>query len=111
MFHFSILGNTKVKGKYKPDQKNMYATLLGNHELDLRQAELLSDTPIKITICALIGRAKVIVPSNISVDVGGMVVIGDRKTNVDDGTESPRAHLRISFNCIVGRLEVTSNKD
>ena len=108
MFHFSIIGGTKVKGKYKPERKNTYATLIGDHELDLHQAELPVDSPIKITICTLVGGAKVIVRPGTAVDVGGITLIGRKKTNVEPGTEPTQSHLRIRFNCLAGNLSVTS---
>ena len=107
MFNFSVFGGTNVKGRYKPDAHNTYAMLAGGVEIDLRQAEL-PDTPIKLTIYALFGGAKVIVPPGTSVDVGGVVILGGKKTNVDPGTEPSRAHVKIWFNCLAGGLEVTS---
>jgi len=61
MFNFTFLGGTSIKGHYKPNHKNTYATLVGGHDIDLRQADLPTDGPVKITICTLFGGAKVIV--------------------------------------------------
>jgi predicted membrane protein len=108
MFNFSILGGTKVHGKFKPERKNIYTTLIGDHEIDLREAELSKDTPIKITICKFIGNAKVIVPPNTGIDVGGVVLIGNKKTYVDPGTEPSGAYVKIRYNCLIGDLKVTS---
>ncbi len=108
MFNFTIIGGTKVHGKLKPEGKNIYTTLLGDHKIDLSEAELSMDTPIKITMCKFIGNAKVIVPPSTRIDVGGVVLIGNRKTSVDPGTEPSGAHVKVSHNCLIGNLEVTS---
>ena len=108
MFSFSIFGGTNVKGQYKPERKNTYVTLVGSQELDFRQAELPVDSPIKITICTLFGGAKVIVPPGTAVNVGGIMLLGGKKTYVDPGPEPAQSHLRIRFNCLAGGLEVTS---
>ena len=111
MFNLSIIGGSKVKGKYKPKRKNTFATLIGDHKLDLRKAELPADTPIKITLCTLVGNAKVIVRPDTAVDIGGIALIGRKKTDVKPETEPAQSHLRISFNCLIGNLEVTSKGD
>ena len=108
MFNFTVIGGTKVHGRFKPEDKHIYTTLIGDHKIDLREAELSKDTPIKITMCKLIGNAKVIVPPGTPIDVGGVVLIGNRKTSVDPGTESSGAHVKVSYNCLIGNLEVTS---
>ena len=82
MFRFSIIGGAKVRGQYKLERKNTYTTLVGNHKLDLRQAELPADSPIKITICTLIGNAKVIVRPDTAVNIGGIALVGRKQTDV-----------------------------
>ena len=108
MFKFSIIGGTKVQGKFEPEQKNIYTTVVGDHRIDLREAELSRDVPIKITMCTFIGSAKVIAPPGTRIDVGGVVLIGNKKTSVDPGTEPSGAHVKVRFNCLAGDLEVTS---
>ena len=44
MFKFSILGGTNVQGKFKPEQRNTYTTILGDHKIDLSEADLSGDT-------------------------------------------------------------------
>ena len=108
MFSFSIFGRTDVQGKFKPEQKNTYTTLIGDHKIDLSEAELPNDTPIRITMCKLIGNAKVIVPPGTRIDVGGVVLIGNKKTSVDPGVEQSGAYVKVSHNCLIGNLQVTS---
>ena len=108
MFNFTIIGGTKVQGRFKPEDKNIYTTLIGDHKIDLREAELSSDTPITITMCKLIGNAKVIVPPSTRIDIGGVMLIGNKKTFVDPGTEPSGARVEVSSNCLIGNLDVTS---
>ena len=108
MFNFSIIGGTKVQGKFKPEQKNIYTTLIGDHKIDLREADLSGDAPIKITMCKLIGNAKVIVPPSTQIDIGGVVLIGNKKTSVDPETKPSGTPMKVRFNCLIGNLEVTS---
>ena len=108
MFNFSIFGGNEVRGQFKLDLKNTFVTLAGGQEIDLREVSLPDDTPVKIIICTLFGGAKVIVPPGTPVDIGGIMLIGGKKTDVTPGAEPSRKHLRISFNCLAGGLEVTS---
>jgi predicted membrane protein len=108
MFSFSVIGRTRIHGRFKLEEKNTYTTLIGDHRIDLREADLSGDTPIKITMCKLIGSATVIVPPGTGIDVGGVVIIGNRKTSVDPGTEPSGAHLKVRHNCLIGDVVVTS---
>ena len=108
MFNFTILGGTNVHGKFKPEKKNTYATIIGDHTIDLSEAELSPDMPVKITICKFIGNAKVIVPPNTRISVGGLTVIGNKKTSVDPGDDALVIDVRVSYNCILGNLRVAS---
>lgn len=107
-FKFYNFGGNEVQGRFEPAQKNVYTTLIGDNLIDLRKAELPRDAAIRITICSLVGDAKVIVPPNTRVDVGGVMLLGDKKISVDNGTEPSGAHVEIRYNCIFGDLEVTS---
>ena len=40
--------------------------------------------------------------------IGGIALIGRKKADVEPETEPAQSHLRISFNCLVGNLEVTT---
>ena len=108
MFKFSIIGGTKLQGKFKPDQKNTYTTLVGDHKIDLREADLSSDKPVKFTMCALVCNARVIVQPSTRIDVGGVVLIGNKKTSVESGTEPSGAPVKVRSNSLIGNLEVTS---
>jgi len=108
MFNFSIIGGTKVQGKFKLEHKNIYTTLIGDHMIDLREADLSGNTSTKITMCKLIGNAKVIVPPGTSVDTGGIVLIGNKKDSIESGPESSGTHIEVSFNSLLENLEVTS---
>ena len=108
MFNFTFLGGTSIKGHYKPNHKNTYATLVGGHDIDLRQADLPTDGPVKITICTLFGGAKVIVLPGTTVIVGGITVLGGKKVTVEPGDGPSGAHVKIKFNCLAGGLEVSS---
>ena len=108
MFKFSVLGGTNVQGKFKPEQKNTYTTILGDHKIDLSEADLSGDMPIRITVCVFVGNAKVIVRPGTQIDVGGVVLIGNKKTSVDPETELTGVPVRVRFNCILGNLTVTS---
>ena len=59
-------------------------------------------------MCKLIGNSKVIVPPGTRIDVGGVVLVGNKKNSVDPGTETSGAHLKVRHNCLLGNLEVTS---
>jgi predicted membrane protein len=107
VFNFSIFGGTEVKGQYKPEPRNIYTMLAGGMEIDLSQVEM-PDAPVTFIICTFFGGAKVIVPPGTEVDIGGIVLLGGKKSSVDQVAVPSKGHVKIRFNCLAGGLEVTS---
>jgi hypothetical protein len=70
---------------------------IGDLTLDLRGAEIEAPEST-ITVVALVGDVSVVVPEGVDVEVGGMLVIGDRRHDAPGTPPHPGApvvHLRV----------------
>src|SRR3954468_13337067 len=71
----SILGNRGVKGPWVLPTHLRVATILGNTDIDLREAQLSSDTSV-IEILCVMGNVKIIVPPDVIVECDGEPFLG-----------------------------------
>jgi hypothetical protein len=98
----NILGDEKRVGRWRlPGRLRIYS-VLGDWTLDLRGALVNEDAVaagvVEITLVSLIGDLRVVVPEGVDVEVGGLVVIGDRKlelATVAPRPGTPRVKLRV----------------
>jgi len=75
---FAIFGNTQRTGRWRLPRRGFAFVLLGDADIDLRQAELRSDIA-SITAFVLFGNVDVYVPEGVDVDFGGVNIIGHRR--------------------------------
>lgn len=108
MLNFSIIGGVDVRGRYEPSATNWYVTLIGGHQIDLRQAILPEERPVVINILTLFGGGKVLVAPGTSVELGGFILIGGRSANVAPAAEPPQSRIKVRLFCLAGGLDVRS---
>ena len=77
-FTAAIFANTVRTGRWRLPRFGFALVLLGDVDLDLRQAEL-EDTVTTITAIVLLGNIDVYVPEGIEVDFGGLGIFGHRR--------------------------------
>jgi hypothetical protein len=79
----NILGDERRVGRWRLPRRLRIFSLIGDWTLDLRGAlvngDAVADGLVEITHYAVLGDLKVIVPEGVEVELGGMVLIGDRK--------------------------------
>jgi predicted membrane protein len=79
----NILGDEKRVGRWRLPRRLRAYSLIGDWTLDLRGAlvneDAVVDGVVEITYVSVIGDLRVTVPEGVEVELGGMVLIGDRK--------------------------------
>lgn len=111
----SVIGDVKRTGRWRLAERSIAVAGIGDFNLDLRGAEIEDPEPT-ITIVSLIGDVSVVVPEGVGVEVGGLLVIGDRKYEAPSAPPHPGApvvHLRVY--ALIGdvrlRVERSSGRD
>jgi class 3 adenylate cyclase len=77
-FTAAVLANTVRTGRWRLPRFGLVFVLLGDADLDLRQAEL-EHSVTTITAIILLGNVDVYVPEGIEVDFGGLGIFGHRR--------------------------------
>ena len=93
----ALIGDVKRAGRWRLAERTVAVLGIGDLELDLRGAEI-SDLESTITVVALIGDVRVVVPAGVEVEIGGVIVIGDRRHDAPSTPPRPGApvvHLRM----------------
>ncbi|WP_336205737.1 DUF1707 SHOCT-like domain-containing protein [Nonomuraea sp. LPB2021202275-12-8] len=91
-----IMGDTKRRGTWRIDQELGAVAVMGDVLLDLREAEVRTDT-IEILAVSVMGDVKIIVPDGVNVDLDGMAIMGDKRVDVQEaapGTQAPVVRVR-----------------
>ncbi|MGW4795178.1 DUF1707 domain-containing protein [Nonomuraea sp. NPDC004297] len=76
-----VMGDSKRRGTWRIDQELGAVAVMGDVLLDLREAEVRTDT-VEILAVSVMGDVKIIVPDGVYVDLDGMAIMGDKKVNV-----------------------------
>jgi class 3 adenylate cyclase len=74
----AVLGNTQRTGRWRLPRFSTGLVLLGDADLDLRQAEL-EEGVASITVWVLLGNVDLYVPEGVEVDLGGVSIFGHRR--------------------------------
>jgi len=96
-FTAAVVANTVRTGRWQLPRFGFALALLGDVDLDLRQAEL-EDMVTTITAIVLLGNIDVYVPEGIEVDFGGLGIFGHRREfgrDVPPVPGTPLVHVRI----------------
>lgn len=74
----AVLGNAQRTGRWRLPRFSTGLVLLGDADLDLRQAELEGGVA-SITVWVLFGNVDLYVPEGVEVDLGGVSIFGHRR--------------------------------
>lgn len=93
----ALIGDLKRTGRWRLAEKSVAVLGIGDLHLDLRGAEI-SGLESTITVVALIGDVTVVVPEGVDVEIGGVLLIGDRRHDAPSTPPHPGApvvHVRV----------------
>jgi len=103
----SVLGNNRRAGTWTPPRQMRVTAVLGNAELDFREARMPAG-PVEITVVGAFGNVDILVPPALPVEVEGLAVLGNFD-HVDrvPATPDPEAPLlRIRGVAVFGNVDV-----
>ena len=105
-----VLGNRGVKGPWSMPPHLRVMTILGNSEIDLREAQFESDTSV-IEIVSIMGNVTITVPPDVVVECNGETFLGSfeihRKKDVRDVVPPPGApRVRVVGHSYLGNADV-----
>jgi hypothetical protein len=104
----ALLGDCKLRPN-KISRRNRYITLLGDHKIDLRQAQFPSSGNISIAIFKLAGDVKLIVPESVSVSVKAFMLCSDKRIEeTAEASTSSSPHVKLVIINLCGNVVVST---
>jgi hypothetical protein len=106
-FLVSVLGSTARSGRWIPARRTFALGVLGGISLDFRES-VLGPGPTDVNVLAVLGRAEIIVPPGMAVEVDGMAVLGgfEHQTDTPLRNDPDIPTLRVRGLAILGGVEV-----
>lgn len=86
-WYVAVMGDTRRRGTWRVDDAIGVAAVMGDVTLDLREAEVRSAV-VDIVVTVVMGDVKIIVPDGVEVDLGGVIIMGDKKVKVEPAAPS-----------------------
>jgi hypothetical protein len=101
-----IMGDSKRRGKWRIDQELGAVAVMGDVLLDLREAEVRTDT-VDVTAVSVMGDVKIIVPDGVNVDLDGVAIMGDKKVDVLEAAPGMNVPVvRVRAYAVMGDVKV-----
>lgn len=102
----AIMGDSKQRGKWRIDREIAALCVMGDVEIDLREAEVRTNE-VLITAYCMMGDIKIIVPDGVDIELSGVAIMGDRKVNVVEAPPGQNVPvIRINANVLMGDIKV-----
>jgi hypothetical protein len=107
----SVLGSATRKGEWTVPRELKVVSVLGETELDFREARL-SEGTTRINAVAVLGEVRILVPPGLRVEVEGSAILGEFEDGDGDtrsGSETGPA-LHVDGVAVLGEVKVTSRR-
>ena len=103
----AVLGNANRAGAWTPPRHLRVYAVLGNTELDFREARLVPGA-IDIEVTACLGNVTVIVPPSLAVEMNGTAVLGsfEHSERAPASPDPARPVLRVHGLACLGNVEI-----
>ena len=101
-----VIGDVKRRGRWRIAGHTTVVMLIGDCELDLRQAELDGEEAT-VTVVQVIGDTTIVVPRHVDVELSGLLLIGEKSDEgpaEDTAPSAPRVRVRVFG--LIGELKV-----
>jgi hypothetical protein len=107
----SVLGSATRKGEWTVPRELKVVSVLGETELDFREARL-SEGTTRINAVAVLGEVRILVPPGLRVDLEGTGILGEFEDGDGDtrrvADDAPT--LRVEGVAVLGEVKVTSRR-
>ncbi len=104
-FVFACMGGSVRKGSWEPPETLYTLSLMGGVELDFREAALLEGMT-EVTVLAVMGGVKIVVPDDVDVEVSGIGIMGGFEHVSRHVPGEDRPLIRIKGLALMGGVEV-----
>lgn len=104
-FVFACMGASVRKGPWEPPETLYALSLMGGINLDFREAALLEGVT-EVSILALMGGVKIVVPDDVDVEVNGIGIMGSFEHVSHHAPGDARPLVRIKGLALMGGVEV-----
>ncbi len=106
----AVMSSTSKRGRWRPMQRLRAIAIMGNIDLDLRNAEIGSPE-LTIHAWALMGSIRVTVPEGVAVHLSGVNIMGDKRQRTSDVPLLPGSPLiKVRAVPIMGSIEVRTRR-
>jgi len=107
----SVLGSATRKGEWTVPRELKVVSVLGETELDFREARL-SEGITRINAVAVLGEVRILVPPGLRVDIEGSGILGEFEDGDGDtrGVSEDGPTLRVGGVAVLGEVKVTSRR-
>jgi Domain of unknown function (DUF1707) len=103
----AFLGHVVRRGHLTLRRWTVVCSFLSGVDLDLRQVEI-EGTTATVNVIALLGKVDVLVPATLSVDVGGISMVGHRRHWGPVPAKAEAASIRVRVIGLFGSIDVWS---
>jgi len=104
-FMLAILGLAKRKEDWTPPRRLTALTIYGGAKLDFRDATFTT-SEVKVTLCSILGGAKIIVPPGVHVESNGIAILGGFGRGPGRPAEPDAPTIRINGLVILGAVAI-----
>lgn len=104
-FMFAILGLAKRKENWTPPRRLTVLTIYGGAALDFRDATFAT-SEVNVTLCSILGGAKIIVPPGVHVESNGIAILGGFGRGPGRPADPDAPTIRINGLVILGAVKI-----
>ena len=104
-FVFACMGGSVRKGSWEPPETLYALSLMGGIDLDFREAALLEGVT-EVSILAIMGGVKIVVPDDVDVEVNGIGIMGAFEHVSHHVPGEARPLIRVKGVAVMGGVEV-----
>ena len=101
----ALLGHVVRRGRLRLRRRTLAAAVLGDLDLDLREAEL-GAAVCSVTAVVLLGNADIYVPEGVDVTVGGLGLFGHRRDWGRDTATAEAPSIRVLAFSLFGTVDI-----
>lgn len=101
----AVMSDERFESPLAPGDRVTGVSLMGSSTIDLRRADLPDGT--RLTVTAVMGDVKVLVPADAQVELAGFSFMGDRRSEVRGGDG---AVVRVRAIAVMGSVSITAGE-
>lgn len=102
----AVLGRCRRGGRWQPAARSSVLAVLGDCHLDMRNALVEPDQPVKFQVTVFLGAVTFIVPPGVEIRPSGMSILASSQVAVPTADETSFPLIEVEWTCILGRVRI-----